>query len=164
MSAEIGDLQRRLANIFRVGRVSDVDLGTGRVKVQFQGVTTAWLPWMTGRAGAVKDWNPPAVGEQVCVCSPSGELGAGFIMAGSINYDGNAAPDDRANVQKITLPGGGSYEISVGGMTLILADGKLTLNGDIEVTGDVVAGTISLKNHIHGGVNTGPDDTDPPTP
>lgn len=149
MSAEIGDLQRRMANIFRVGNVTEVDRSTARVKVQFQGVTTAWLPWMTGRAGAVKDWNPPSVGEQVCVCSPSGELAAGFIMPGSINYDGQSAPDSRANVQKLTLPAGGSYEISVGGMTLVLAGGKLTLNGDIEVTGDVKAGTISLKNHTH---------------
>ena len=101
MSAEIGDLQRRMANLFRVGGIAEVSRSTGRVKVQFQGVTSAWLPWMTGRAGAVKDWNPPSVGEQVCICSPSGELGAGFIMSGSINYDANAAPDSRADVQKI---------------------------------------------------------------
>lgn len=163
MSAEIGDIQRRMANMFRVGKIAEVNLSTGRVKVNFQGVTTAWLPWMTSRAGAVKDWNPPAVGEQVCVVSPSGEIGAGFVLPGSINYDDNPAPDTRANVQKIALPAGGSYEISVGGMTLVLAGGKLTLNGDIEVTGDVKAGTISLKNHTHGGITTGPEETDPPT-
>lgn len=159
MSAELGDLQRRLANIFRVGKVAEVNLGTGRVRVSFQGATSNWLPWMTSRAGAVKDWNPPAVGEQVVVCSPSGELEAGFVMAGSINYDGNPAPDSRANVQKITLPAGGSYEITVGGMTMTIAGGKLTLNGDIEVTGDVKAGAISLRTHKHGGVVIGSDDT-----
>lgn len=162
MSAEIGELQRRMANLFRVGKIAEVNRATGRVKVTFQGVTSAWLPWMTSRAGAVKDWNPPSVGEQVCVCSPSGELEAGFIMTGSINYDGNPAPDSRENVQKITLPSGGSYEISVGGMTLTLAGGKLTLNGDIEVTGDVKAGAISLKDHKHGGIVIGGDDTGVP--
>jgi phage baseplate assembly protein V len=162
MSAEIGELQRRMANMFRVGKIAEVNRTTGRVKVTFQGVTSAWLPWMTSRAGAVKDWNPPSVGEQVCVCSPSGELEAGFIMPGSINYDGNPAPDTRANVQKITLPSGGSYEISVGGMTLTLAGGKLTLNGSIEVTGDVKAGAISLKDHKHGGIVIGSDDTGVP--
>lgn len=159
MSAEIGELQRRLANIFRVGKITEVNRSTGRVKVSFQGVTSAWLPWMTSRAGAVKDWNPPSVGEQVCVCSPSGELEAGFVMSGSINYTDNPAPDSRENVQKITLPAGGSYEISVGGMTLTLAGGKLTLNGTIEVTGDVKAGSISLKNHKHGGITIGTDKT-----
>jgi phage baseplate assembly protein V len=159
MSAEIGDLQRRLANLFRVGKVAEVNRTTGRVKVSFQGVTSAWLPWMTSRAGAVKDWNPPSVGEQVVVCSPSGELEAGFIMAGSIYYDGNPAPDARENVRKIELPAGGAYEIKVGGMTLTLAGGKLTLNGDIEVTGDVKAGAISLRTHKHGGIMQGGDDT-----
>jgi phage baseplate assembly protein V len=163
MSAEIGDLQRRLANLFRGGKVAEVDLGAGRVKVQFGEAVTAWLPWMTGRAGAVKDWNPPSVGEQVCVCSPMGELESGFILPGSIYYDGNAAPDTRENVQKITLPAGGSYEISVGGMNLTIAAGKLTLNGDIEVTGDVKAGAISLKNHKHGGVTTGSSQTGIPS-
>jgi phage baseplate assembly protein V len=164
MSAEIGDLQRRLANIFRVGRIAEVNRTTGRVKVAFQGATTAWLPWMTGRAGVVKDWNPPTVGEQVVVCSPMGEIEAGFIMPGSINYDDNPAPDTRENVQKITLPSGGSYEISVGGMTLVMAGGKLTLNGTIEVTGDVKAGSISLKDHTH--VHTAPEPapTGPPIP
>ena len=162
MSAEIGDLQRRLANLFRVGKIAEVNRSTGRVKVSFQGVTSAWLPWMTSRAGAVKDWNPPSVGEQVVVCSPSGELEAGFIMPGSIYYDGNPAPDTRENVHKLTLPAGGSYEISIGGMTLTIAGGKLTLNGDIEVTGDVKAGAISLKNHKHGGVVIGSDDTGVP--
>lgn len=162
MSAEIGDLQRRLANIFRVGKVTEVNRTTGRVKVSFQGVTSTWLPWMAARAGAVKEWSPPSVGEQVVVCSPSGELEAGFIMPGSIYYDDNPAPDTRANVTKLTLPAGGSYEISVGGVTLTLAGGKLTLNGDIEVTGDVKAGAISLKNHKHGGVVIGSDDTGAP--
>lgn len=162
MSAEMGDMQRRIANLFRVGKISAVDLGSGRVKVQFQGVTSAWLPWMTSRAGAVKDWNPPSVGEQVCVCSPSGELEAGFVMPGAINYDANPAPSNAANVSRIDLPAGGSYIITVGGMTLTLAGGKLTLNGDIEVTGDVKAGAISLKNHKHGGVAIGSNDTGVP--
>jgi phage baseplate assembly protein V len=162
MSAEIGDMQRRIANLFRVGKVASVNLGTGRVQVQFDGVTTAWLPWMESRAGAVKEWNPPSVGEQVVVCSPSGELESGFIMPGSINYDANPAPNNAANVRHITLPAGGSYIISVGGMTLTLAGGKLTLNGDIEVTGDVKAGAISLKNHKHGGVAVGGSQTGTP--
>jgi len=159
MSAEIGDLQRRLANIFRVGRVAAIDLSAGRVKVSFAGVTTAWLPWMAARAGAVKDWNPPSVGEQVCVCSPSGEINLGFVMPGAIPYDANPAPDVRAGVHKITLPAGGSYEISVGSVNLVLADGKITLNGDIEVTGDIKAGSISLRNHVHGGVTPGASTT-----
>lgn len=160
-----------MANLVRVGRVSEVDRTTGRVRVEFDGVKTPWMPWQTARAGAVKTWSPPAVGEQVCVVSPSGELAAGFVMGGAINYDDHPAPDSRENVEKITLPEGGAYEIHVGsasillengkariivgGKTMQIAGGKITFDGDIEVTGDVKAGGISLKNHVHGGVQPG---------
>jgi len=40
-------------------------------------------------------------------------------------------------------------------MTMTIAGGKITLNGDIEVTGDVKAGAISLRTHKHGGVAAG---------
>ena len=190
MSAETAELQRRLANLFRVGKITEVNRTTGRVKVQFGDVTTPWLPWQTARAGSVKNWSPPAVGEQVCVVSPMGELGAGFVMAGAINYDQQAAPDTRENVEKITLPSGGSYEITVGSTTLIFDNGKVqivsggktfqisagkaTFNGDLEVTGkitatgniesatEVKAGTIALTTHRHGGVQTGGGNTSTP--
>lgn len=190
MSAETAELQRRLANLFRVGKITEVNRTTGRVKVQFGDVTTPWLPWQTARAGTVKNWSPPAVGEQVCVVSPMGEMGAGFVMAGSINYDQQAAPDTRENVEKITLPSGGSYEITVGSTTLIfdngkvqivsggktfeIAGGKATFNGNLEVTGDIKAtgtitgdtdvktGSISLKTHKHGGVQAGGSQTSTP--
>lgn len=176
MSAETAELQRRLANLFRTGRVSEVNRTTGRVKVVFDGVTTPWLPWQTARAGAVKNWSPPAVGEQVCIVSPMGELGSGFVMAGAINYDDKAAPDDREDVEKITLPSGGAYEIHVGSNVLTIAGGKLTFSGDIEVTGkitatgniesqtEVKASNIGLTTHKHGGVQGGPSQTSAPVP
>ena len=179
MSAEIGELQRRLANILRVGTISEIDLTKARVKVAFQGVTTAWLPWATGRAGAVKDWSPPSVGEQVCILSPSGELGAGFVIAGGINSDAHASPDSRANVYRLDMPSGGAYEVNVGGAKILadngkvqlivgggtfqISGGKVTFNGDIEVTGDVKAGSISLRTHVHAGVQPGGSTTAVPS-
>lgn len=164
MSAEIGELQRRLANLFRVGKVVEVDRAAARVKVEFQGVTTAWLPWMTGRAGAVKDWNPPSVGEQVCVCSPAGELDAAFIMPGSINYESNPAPTTGENVYRLDIPSGGTFEIRCGSSTLTFAGGKITLNCNLETSADVKAGTISLKTHTHTHTNPEPAPTGAPIP
>jgi len=155
MSAEIGDMQRRIANMFRVGKVAEVERDTARVKVQFGDAVTAWLPWMTGRAGAVRDWNPPSVGEQVCVCSPMGEIEAGFVMFGSINTTANAAPTSGENVYRIDVPSGGTFEIRVGGATLTFSGGKITTNCNVETSADVKAGTISLKNHTH--VHTSPE-------
>ncbi len=176
MSAELADLQRRVANLFRVGKVTEIDRANGRVKVAFNGVITPWLPWQTSRAGAVKNWSPPAIGEQVCIVSPFGELGSGFVMSGAINYDDQAAPDNRENVEKITLPGGGSYEIHVGSNVLTITGGKLTFTGDVEITGklsttgdittpaNVIAGDIGLKTHKHSGVQPGPGNTAGPLP
>ncbi len=164
MSAEIGELQRRLANLFRVGKIVEVDRSAGRVKVGFQGVTTDWLPWMTGRAGAVKDWNPPSVGEQVCVCSPMGDLSAGFIMPGSINYDDHPAPTTGANTYRLDIPAGGTFEIRCGSSTLTFAGGKITLNCNLETSADVKAGTISLKTHTHEHLISEPAPTGAPIP
>lgn len=164
MSAEIGELQRRMSNLFRLGTISQVDLTTARCKVSFQGAETAWLPWMTSRAGAVKDWNPPSVGEQVCVVSPMGDLESGFVMAGSINSNSNAAPTSSGNTYRIDVPAGGSFEIRVGGATLTFASGKIAINCDIETSADVKAGTISLKNHTHVHTASEPAPTGAPIP
>ena len=182
MSAETAELQRRLANLLRVGKITEIDRAKGRVKVEFNGVTTPWLPWQTARAGAVKNWSPPAVGEQVCIISPFGELGAGFVMSGAINYDDQAAPDSRENVERIDLPSGGAYEIHHEGKTFKLSGGKLTFDGPVEITGDVSvtgkitatgnietpsevkAADIGLKTHRHSGVTPGPGNTAGPIP
>lgn len=186
MNASLAELQRRVANLFRVGKVVEIDRAKARVKVEFNGVKSPWLPWSTGRAGSVRDWSPPAVGEQVCIVSPMGELGAGFVMPGGINSDDKAAPDDRENVHRLDIPEGGAFEIHVGGAVILLENGKaritvgsstmeitsgkMTFNGNIEVTGridttgDVKAGDISLQTHKHGGVQGGPSQTSTPLP
>lgn len=41
-------------------------------------------------------------------------------------------------------------------------DGNITTDADITTTGDVIAGTISLKTHVHGGVQSGGSNTGGP--
>lgn len=49
--------------------------------------------------------------------------------------------------------------ITLNGDTTI--NGNLVVNGNINATGDIVAGQISLKNHVHGNGNEGQDTTKP---
>lgn len=42
--------------------------------------------------------------------------------------------------------------------------GDIHVTGDIDATGDIVAGTISLKTHVHSGVSTGSSNTNVPVP
>lgn len=81
------------------------------------------------------------------------------------------AEDDKSKLVLQTLSGGikltlDSAGINIKGNTAI--DGNLTVSGKIEASGDItsggdiVAGTISLKQHIHGGVTSGSGTTGTP--
>ena len=52
--------------------------------------------------------------------------------------------------------------IILNGDTVI--NGNLQVNGWIHATGDIVAGTISLQNHVHSGVQPGGGNTSKPIP
>ncbi len=45
----------------------------------------------------------------------------------------------------------------------IVIVGNITLTGSLVASGDVKAGSISLENHVHGGVQAGGSNTGPPT-
>ncbi|MDL1992984.1 phage baseplate assembly protein V [Vibrio parahaemolyticus] len=81
----VRDLQRRMANMIRRGRVHSVDFEQSppRIKVEYEkGVVTGWLPWISGRESSKHrtDWEPLAIGEQVIILSESGELSAGVVI------------------------------------------------------------------------------------
>lgn len=60
--------------------------------------------------------------------------------------------DDLGNVIKL---GRSSIEITAASAIAITAPGGVDLDGDLRVTGDVIAGGISLTGHVHGGVQAG---------
>lgn len=81
----VRDLQRRMANMIRRGRVHSVDFEQSppRVKVEYEkDAVTGWLPWISGRESSNHrtDWEPLAIGEQVIILSESGELSAGVVL------------------------------------------------------------------------------------
>lgn len=102
---QLADLARRVANMIRTGRVADVDHAAARVRVQSGDILTGWLPWQTRRAGNTRTWDPPTVGEQVMILSPSGEPAAGMVMPALYCQD-HPAPDARASTHVIEFPDG----------------------------------------------------------
>ncbi|APR98665.1 phage baseplate assembly protein V [Wolbachia endosymbiont of Folsomia candida] len=76
----ISELQRKLANIIRIGLIKEVDYEKARVKVKISEFLTDWLPWITSRAGKDSSWVPPSIDEQVVVLSPLGELSLGVVL------------------------------------------------------------------------------------
>ncbi|MDQ3231294.1 MAG: phage baseplate assembly protein V [Pseudobdellovibrionaceae bacterium] len=103
----VKDLQRRMENILRPGKVIAVDPNKALVKVRFMDGDPAkgilpldsdWLRVLQERAGGTIDWDFPEVGEQLLVLSPGGELGAGYA-AHAIYSGSHPAPSNAPKVR-----------------------------------------------------------------
>jgi len=78
----IAELSRLLENLIRVGTIHSVDHAKKRVRVQSGRLVTGWLRWMERRAGATTTWDPPTLGEQCVILSPSGLPEQGIVIYG----------------------------------------------------------------------------------
>ncbi|PKG93646.1 phage baseplate assembly protein V [Pseudomonas sp. Choline-3u-10] len=188
----IADLTRRLDNLIRLGTIAAVDHQAARCTVTSGGLTVPNLPWLALRAGDSLDWDPPTVGEQCVLFSPSGEPAQGIALVGLYSQQ-RPAPANSANVRRrkypdgavidydhashtltATLPAGGKAEIiATGGLHVvgpITHEGDYTQTGNQNVTGtvnvseDVIAGDISLVNHRTKGIMPGNGVSLEPTP
>lgn len=165
--------------LLRYATVASVDLGAARCTVLLDDdVVSPALPWLAPRMGETRVWVPPSIGEQVILFCPGGEIGAG-IVAGGVVSDANPAPSDEA-VPLIRFADGavvsydpGASELLIqlpsGASTVLVSDtvdivGDVTVNGKLTATDDVVAGSVSLKNHKHSGVSAGAAQTGAPVP
>ena len=164
MSAE---LHRRLENLIRFGTIKTIHPAKPftTVTVTIGEITTAKLRFLTLRAGKTKTWDPPTIGEEVMVLSPSGVLEMGVAIAGFNNQD-NPSPSD--NLDKTIrvfedgcilaydvsshhlsaiLPPGGTVELTANGgvtvnandgLTINAVSGGTTHNGNLTVNGSTV--------------------------
>lgn len=168
---QLADLARRVANMIRTGRVAEVDHAAARVRVQSGDILTEWLPWQTHRAGNTRTWNPPTIGEQVMILSPSGEPAAGMVIPALYCQD-HQAPDTSPDTHVIEYPDGAiiSYNhvtsalVASGIQTgmiqaavsvtldtpLTHCTGKLTVD-DLLTYGNGIAGTGGANNNIING-------------
>ena len=161
------DMERRLAEMLRLGVVSDIDYSDPqkpRVRVKSGDCETGWIPWTALRAGRARTWEPLKKGEQVLVASPSGDMAQGVIV-GSVPYADLPAPstsesetvtqwaggakqvfDDATNTLRWEIPAGGKFQFVCGGSSIeMTADAvaikttKLTGDApDTEFTGNVL--------------------------
>lgn len=176
------DMERRIANMVRDGVIVAVDLPNKSVRVESGDITTAWLKWPAGRAGPGKRrWDPPEVGEQVTMISPSGDLRQARVIPGlyqddydapsadgnkdmTVYGDGTVIEYDRAtHTLTADVTAAGSITLRVGGTTLILRNGQATLVADdvmvqapqTTFTGNVaIAGGLSVAGGGTGGTST----------
>jgi len=105
---DLTELSRLVANLIRVGTIHSVDLAAVRVRVQTGQLVTQWLPWLERRAGETTTWDPPTIGEQCIVFSPSGELAGGIVLTG-LNSDSIPPPSHAGEKHVIKFPDGATF-------------------------------------------------------
>ena len=103
------ELSRLVANLIRVGTVSDVDYAKARIRVQIAEIKTDWLPWIEARAGGDVSWWAPETGEQVMVLSPGGDT-AQAVALPALFRAAAPPPADTADKRKVTFADGASVE------------------------------------------------------
>ena len=149
----LAELARLIENLIRLGTVAEVQVEPPRVKVKTGNVTTAWRPWFALRAGEDREWDPPTIGEQVVLLSPSGNLAQGVVLTGLFSdlipangereglhrrtyRDGAVIEyDSIAKHLRATLPG--TAELTAVGDISLTSGGKIqiTATGDVVITG-----------------------------
>lgn len=147
-------LTRLLENLIRFGTIAEVDHGDPaqhkppRVTVKTGGLVTGWLPWITHRAGADQEWNPPTEGEQVLLLSPSGQLANGVAITGLFS-DLIPANGNRAGLHRRTYRDGAVIEYDSIAHTLtatIPGNAALTAQGNVNVS---AAGNIQVSSNAN---------------
>jgi len=182
--AQIHDNEHMTGEVIQYGVIASVDHASATCTVQLGDLETGPLPWAASRAGQWRIWAPPVAGEQCILLCPEGDIACGVVIPG-LYSDRFAAPSTSADVIRlecadgavisydhaghalvVTLPAGGTATLDApGGVTI---NGPVAINGDVTIAGtatasqDVVAGGISLKDHRHGGVQSGSAQTGAP--
>lgn len=147
-SYEVSELNRQIANLVRIGTVSELDEANARVKLSVSGLTTDWLPWSAARAGKTRSWSPPQVGEQVIMVSPFGDMGQAVVV-GSLFSDTDPAPaaskdqettvypdgakiehNSNSHATTMTLNAAGTLTATVGGSSIVMDAGRILLTSN----------------------------------
>ena len=105
----LAELARLIENLIRLGTVDAVQVKPPRVRIKTGDITTAWRPWFALRAGEDREWDPPTVGEQVILFSPSGNLAQGVALTGLFS-DLIPANGDREGLHRRTYRDGAVIE------------------------------------------------------
>ena len=158
----LAELERTRANLIQIGTVAEADYAQARVRVLMGGLTSAWLPWTSARAGGDRIWSAPEVGEQVLIACPDGDPASGVVL-GSIFQAAHGAPADSADVHRTVYSDGAviEYDRASHTLTATLPEGgiaNLTAPGGVHITGNTtITGTLSVSalTACQGGLTVG---------
>lgn len=173
----ISEHDRRIAAIIQAGVIHEIDYEKARARVKVGDWISAWSPWHTPAAGKVNIWNPPAVGELCLLLSIGGAPELGFILAGFYTtthgvadksdhmlavqmpdgarfiYDWEQSSLTANGIKKVSLESSSEVTIKAKNVNLetdeLKVTGSISVGKNVKASGDVTAGSISLKGHHH---------------
>jgi len=124
-----------------IATICDVKDGKKLVKVDLYGRVSDWIPYAGVANKFVKVWSPPAIGEQVIVLFPYGDLNGGVVITSIFNEDCKEPID--ANSQNFIISFANGTELKVENGDFIFK-GNIKANGTISSSGDIsTAGKIN---------------------
>lgn len=130
MAIELRETRRAMQNLERPGKVTRHGADPRLIKIDIgpegQIVETPWIQWRE-KAGAVKTYARPSIGEHVIVHSPGGEIGRTSFATLAGFTDENPEPDDRGEVYVIA---NGACRIEMTAEEITLVAPKITTDGD----------------------------------
>lgn len=157
MRVDIEMLKTAFGNSLRVGPIEEIDAKKGfRLRYGDAPDGTPFLgPWHPHpeSGGATGTWFPLSKGQVVGVINPAGDPRQGVLIRGG--FSGINPPiSDNLGENKYTF----------GGVTITVADGKVTIEGNVHVVGDSLRHNDKNvgDDHTHRDVVSGPADTGPP--
>lgn len=164
----------------KFGLVDAYDPGAYAVKVKLMPdeTITGWLPIKSPFAGNGFGLQfGPTVGIEALVVFAEGDIESGCVVAFGFNDEDRPLPVPSGEAWLTHSSGSllkfhqdGSIEMqaqtfNMTGKVVIKGDisqtGSMTTSGSVTASGDVKAGSISLQNHKHSGVQSGPGMTGP---
>lgn len=158
LKIDVEMLKTAFGNALKVGPVEEVDAQKGyRLKLGEGPDGTPFLsPWYPHpeSGGATGTWAPLSKGQIVGVINPGGDPRQGVLIRGGFS---DASPPISQSLDE--------NKVSFGGVTITLAGGKMTIDGDVQINGSSLR--HNAKNvgdsHVHGGIVPGGADTDVPS-
>lgn len=135
------DMNRRMNNVMREGRVTDVDPETGLAIVDAQGGKSPPSPWLQ-RAGSIRDWDPPTPGERVILLSPGGDISRSMILPGGYSQQ-YGQPHNKLGEARRQI---GAASDTFSGSQRVIEAQLIILRGTVQIEGPGLT---------HNGVNVG---------
>lgn len=166
--SRIAELERRVAGMVRHGPIAEVDPAAGTVRLDLGAATGGGrmlsppIPY-SQTAGALKAHIPPTVGQQMTIMAPSGDWRQAVALPLTWS-DNNASPSGAGDENVITFGDvnitlkADALRVAVGGVSLSISAEGVAIEGG-KVTHN---GTDIGDSHVHGGVDRGGSNTNPP--